>query len=83
MCTIVDGYRLYRVYDRLGVAHEVAGFGNEDAVERAKLRGIEDPQYAQWHEAYREYVQETCAIMRDVIKIEIKCAIYEDLGGYP
>lgn len=83
MCTIVDGYKLYRVFDKMTVAHEVAGFGNEDAVYRAKLRGIEDPQYAQWHELYREYVQEIDPIERDSIRLEIQDRIWDDIGSHP
>lgn len=83
MCTIVDGYKLYRVFDKLTVAHEVAGFGNEDAVFRAGLRGIEEPQYAQWHELYREYAQESDPIERDSIRLEIQDRIWDDIGNHP
>lgn len=28
MCVVVDGYKLFRVYDQVGIGHPVAGFGN-------------------------------------------------------
>lgn len=83
MCTIVDGYKLYYVYDKFGIAHEVAGFGNDDAVFRAGLRGIEEPQYAQWHEVYREYACEEDLIEKAVMRVQIKDRIYDDIAAYP
>lgn len=82
MCAIVDGYRLYRVYDAIGIGHEVAGFGNDDAVERAKARGIKDATHAMWHEAYREYVCMTDPLDRDIHRKEIEDAIWNDLVAY-
>lgn len=83
MCVIVDGYKLYRVFDASGIQHEVAGIGNDDAVSRAHLRGINDAQYARWHEMYREYAHEHDAIERSALRVLIKSRIYHDIALYP
>ncbi len=82
MCVVVDGYKLFRVYDRVGISHPVAGFGNADAVDRAKKRGIVDAQYAQWHEWYREYVTEEDQNERSRLVSQLEEAIWHDVADY-
>lgn len=81
MCVVVDGYKLYRVFDSIGIGHVVAGFGNEDAVARAKTRGVSDAKYAQWHEWYREYAMEEDIVDQAALKVKLETAIWEDVAN--
>lgn len=83
MCVVIDGYKMFRVYDKLGIGVPVAAYCETDALERAALRGIKDPQYAQWHECYGEYVKEVDDIERAVLRVDIKKLIFADIGGHP
>lgn len=82
MCVIVDGYRLYRVTDSIGVGHVVAGFGNDHAVARAVSRGISDAVSATWHEWYREYVMEEDVFAQAQLKVRLEEAIWEDVANF-
>lgn len=83
MCAVVDGYKLFRVYDTLGIATSVAAYGQEDALHRATLRGVPDPQYCQWHECYGEYALEFDEIERAVMRVQIREMIFTDIGEHP
>lgn len=83
MCAVVDGHKMFRVYDRLGIGTPIAAIGQEDGLHRAGLRGIKDPQYLQWHECYREYAKEFDEIERAVMRIQIREMIYTDIGEHP
>lgn len=82
MCVVVDGYRLYRVYDSIGVGHVVAGFGNDDAVDRAHRRGIVDAIRASWHEWYRQYASEEDIFVQSQLKSQLEEAIWEDVANF-
>lgn len=83
MCVVIDGYKMFRVYDKLGIASPVAARGEHDAYHRATLRGIKDPQNCSWHECYGEYVLELDEIERAVMRVQIRELIYTDVGEYP
>lgn len=83
MCEVVDGYKMFRVFDKLGIASPVAARGQADALHRASLRGIKDPQYCSWHECYGEYALVFDEIDRAVMRVEIREMIYNDVGEYP
>lgn len=83
MCVILDGYKMFRVYDKLGIAYSVAARCEVDAFERITKRGVKDPQFAQWHECYGEYVNEVDDIERAVIRVDIREMIYHDVSEHP
>lgn len=83
MCVVIDGYKMFRVTDKLGIEHPLAAKGESDALSRATLRGVKDPQYCQWHECYREYAKEYCDIERAALRIDIKNMIYADIADFP
>lgn len=83
MCTTVDGYKLFRVTDHLGISHVVAGRTFTCVKERAIARGITKPEVVQWHECYREYAREHDEIERSVLAMQIGEMIYADIADNP
>lgn len=84
MTTIVDGYKLWVVYDTLGVPHTLAGVCAIDVQERAALRGIQTNQNSiGWHPHYGEYAATQDYFDRQNLSTQIASAIYNDVAEFP